>query len=360
MSSVRSPSLFLFIIAVSLVICSCSCLSVADEPNAIKSTPDPFKMNKLLGRGINLGNALEGPNEGEWGVTLQEEYFQLIKDAGFNSIRLPVRWSAHAANVPPYTIDPNFLKRVDWAIQNTLSRKMVMVFTTHYYYELYSDPNGHKERYLALWKQIAEHYKDYPDTLFFEPLNEPTDKLGVGEWNTLLKEVLVVIRKSNPNRTVVIGTANLGRIYAIKSLELPREDRNIIVTFHYYLPHRFTHQGVSWEKDSDKWLGMKWTGSEDEKRLVVKDLDLAANWAKENDRPIYLGEFGVYEKADMDSRARWTKCVAEAAVERGFSFAYWQFTSNFVIYDTEKKTWIKPILDSVIPPAVSEVEPPKP
>jgi endoglucanase len=95
---------------------------------------------------------------------------------------------------------------------------------------------------------------------------------------------------------------------------------------------------------------MKWTGSEEEKRLVVKDFDLAANWAKENDRPIYLGEFGAFEKADMDSRTRWTKCVADAAVEHGFSFAYWQFTSNFTIYDTEKKTWIKPILDAVIPP----------
>lgn len=36
----------------------------------------------LLGRGINLGNALEAPREGEWGVVLEEEFFDLIADAG--------------------------------------------------------------------------------------------------------------------------------------------------------------------------------------------------------------------------------------------------------------------------------------
>src|SRR5262245_45593506 len=49
-----------------------------------------------LGRGMNLGNALEAPQEGEWGVRLRAEYFSAIKKAGFTTIRLPVRWSAHA------------------------------------------------------------------------------------------------------------------------------------------------------------------------------------------------------------------------------------------------------------------------
>ena len=72
---------------------------------------DAFKMNQLLGRGINMGNALDAPNEGEWGFTLEEKYFQAAKDAGFNSVRIPVRWSAHALAEPPYTIDPNFYEK---------------------------------------------------------------------------------------------------------------------------------------------------------------------------------------------------------------------------------------------------------
>ncbi len=72
-----------------------SVCAAAGEPNATNG-PDPFKMNHLLGRGVNFGNAFDAPSEGEWGVVLQEEYFQAAKDAGFDSIRLPVRWSAHA------------------------------------------------------------------------------------------------------------------------------------------------------------------------------------------------------------------------------------------------------------------------
>ena len=332
---------------------------VAAEPNA-PTKPDPaspkgsaeasaFAINKLIGRGINFGNTLEAPKEGDWGVTLQEEYFQLVKDAGFNSIRLPVRWSIHAANEPPYTIDPNFLSRVDWAVKNALSRNLVFIINMHNYYELNSDPNNHKERFVALWKQIAEHYKDYPNTLLFEPLNEPADKLNP-QWNAVVKETLTVIRRSNPDRVIVIGPVNFNEVYKLRTLELPKDDRNIIVTFHYYLPNRFTHQGAPWVKDSNGWLGMKWTGNEQEKRTIAKDFDLAVNWGKENDRPIWLGEFGTFYKADMDSRALWTKCVADMAAEHGFSSSYWQFASNFAAYDTEKKAWIKPLLDAIIPP----------
>jgi len=342
MCRVKFQSLLLFVAAVSLVMCSCPRLSAAD--------PNAFAVNKLIGRGVNLGNALEAPKEGDWEVTLQEEYFLLIKNAGFNSIRLPVRWDSHTMEKAPYTIDPNFFARVDWAIKQALSRNLVFTFNMHNYYGLYADPNNHKERYLAIWKQISEHYKGYPNTLLFEPLNEPAEKLGIPEWNALVKEVLAVIRQSNPNRTVVIGPANFNEVYKLKNLVLPNDDRNIIVTFHYYQPHRFTHQGAPWTKDSNNWLGMKWTGSEEEKRLIAKDFDLAAKWGKDNNRPIWLGEFGAYKKADMESRVRWTQCVADTAAERGFSTSYWDFCANFALYDMETKTWHKGLLEAVIPP----------
>ena len=98
------------------------CASHSNRSVNYKESMTAFKQNKLLARGINLGNALDAPKEGEWGVTLKEQYFQLIKDAGFNSVRIPVRWSAHALSEEPYTIDSSFFKRVDWAVENALSR----------------------------------------------------------------------------------------------------------------------------------------------------------------------------------------------------------------------------------------------
>ena len=338
----RSKTLVLAIMAIWSAPAFCAESSgAAADANAI---------SKLIGRGINIGNALEAPNEGDWDVTLHEEYFQLIKDAGFNSIRQPIRWDSHTMEKAPYTIDPNFMARIDWVVKNAMSRNLVLTFNMHNYYDLYKDPNNHRERFIAIWKQIAEHFKDYPNTLLFEFLNEPQDKLDIAKWNALLKDTLAVVRQSNPNRTIVIGPANFNDVYKLKTLELPKDDRNIIVTFHYYSPYRFTHQGAHWVKDANNYLGMKWVASEDEKRLIAKDFDLAAKWGKENGRPIFLGEFGVFNKADMESRIRWTKCVTDTAAERGFSLSYWEFCSGFGMYDSQNKSWNKPLLETVIPP----------
>ena len=82
---------------------------------------ETFKLNNQLARGINLGNALEAPREGDWGVVLQADYFTRIAKAGFQTVRIPIRWSAHTGDVPAYKIDPDFFNRVDWAIHLPLA-----------------------------------------------------------------------------------------------------------------------------------------------------------------------------------------------------------------------------------------------
>ena len=255
-----------------------------------------------LGRGVNLGNTLEAPKEGEWGVTLEERFFDLIRDAGFNSVRVPIRWSTHALVEAPYTIDEAFFERVDWVVENALERDLVVIINMHHYEEIFKDPEKHKERYLALWKQIAERYQGQPEGLYFEPLNEPNGQLNF-YWNTYLAEVLAVIRETNPQRTVVLGPTDWNSLFTLASLRLPEEDRNIIVTFHYYLPFEFTHQGAEWAEGSDAWLGKKWPESDRAGDMIRANFRAADDWSKVNGRPIFLGEFGAYRKADMESRA---------------------------------------------------------
>ena len=318
---------------------------------AAANIPDAFAINQQIGRGVNIGNALEAPAEGEWGVTVKEEYFDVIKDAGFKSVRIAICWSAHAGHEKPFIVDPGFFKRIDQVIGQALARGFIVILTMHHYNELYNDPAGHRERFLAIWKQIAERYKGYPIQLVFEPLNEPHDNLNAGEWNRQFKNALAIIRQSNPTRAIVLGPANYNDLRQLGALELPKDDRNLIVTFHYYLPYHFTHQGAHWAPGSDAWLGTKWTGSDSEKQAVANDFDIAVAWARKNNRPIFLGEFGANSKADMDSRVRWTKCVADTAVAHGFSFTYWDFCAEyFGLYDPQAKVWHKELLDAVVPP----------
>jgi endoglucanase len=346
-------------VMVMLGLTSCMTAAAKRDQDARKAV----QMNTLLGRGVNLGNALDAPSEGEWGVVLKDEYFDLVKQAGFNSIRLPVRWSAHSMTNPPYTIDPKFMRRVDWAISNSLSRHLPVILDIHHFNEAYSEPLGQKEKFLALWKQIAEHYKGHPDILLFELFNEPKRKLTDRIWNIYIKESLAVVRKSNPNRTILIGPGDNNIIKHLKTLKIPEDDRNIIVTIHYYDPIEFTHQGADWittRGDPNSWLGTKWMASEADKKAVTDAFDVAAAWAKVNNRPMNLGEFGSYMKADMESRARWTKFVADTAIERGMSFHYWEFCADgFGLYDQQTKSFRKPLLGAVVPPAVGLPNPPK-
>lgn len=110
----------------------------------VRTAPFFQQLQPAFGRGVNLSNALEAPREGDWGVTLEEKHFAEIKAAGFDSIRLPVRWSAHAEAAAPYRIDPRFFDRVDWAVRQALSRKLGVVLNLHHYSELDERPDEHR------------------------------------------------------------------------------------------------------------------------------------------------------------------------------------------------------------------------
>jgi endoglucanase len=312
------------------------------------SEADIFAANKKLGRGINFGNALEAPNEGQWGVTLKPEYFQAIKAVGFDSVRLPTKWSSHVAIEPPYTLDAKFADRVAWAVDQATANRLNIILNVQHYEELDSHPEDHAQRMVGIWENLAERYRDRPDSVYFELYNEPHDKLTEAKWNELVPRLLHVVRKTNPTRPVIIGPGQWNAVRALNRLELPSHDRNIIVTIHCYDPFHFTHQGASWAKGSEQWKGTKWTGTQAEQDALRKTLTQAAEWGKKHNRPIFLGEFGAYQEADLDSRIRWTRFVAREAENLGMSWAYWEFCAGFGAFDPQKNTWRRGLKEALI------------
>jgi endoglucanase len=309
---------------------------------------DAFHLNRMLGRGINLGDAYELRDDGACGIPLTPEIFQSIRKAGFDSIRIPVRWSTHASAEYPYEIDAGFLGRVDWAIDQALSHHLTAVIDVHHYDGMDLEPERNLPRLLTIWKQLAEHYQKYSDRLLFEIFNEPHDELTAERWQKVFPQVLAVIRETNPTRAVIIGPANWNNSDNLGNLDLPERDRHIIVTFHYYSPFHFTHQGAGWIKGSAPWIGTVWAGNDADREALNKDFAMVAHWAQQHRRPIYLGEFGSHYIADMPSREQWTHAVASEAEQRGFSWAYWEFCSNFGLFDPKTGRWRERLLGALM------------
>ncbi len=309
-----------------------------------------FEMNQKLGRGINMGNCFEAPSETEWGNPWDSEYFEIMADLGFDHVRLPVRWepSARSMASSPYTIEASFLERIQQVVDSAISNGLYIIVNMHHHEALFEDPVGQKERFLSQWGQIAEHFKDYPENLLFEVLNEPHGNVTAELWNEFFADALTEIRKTNPTRVVLMGVAEYGGLGAISKLVLPT-DEYIILSPHYYNPFNFTHQGAEWlAEDADAWLGTQWFDIEPERETVVSEFSYALQFSEENNIPIHVGEFGAYSKADIESRERWTTFLARWFEEQGLSWAYWEFSAGFGIYNPSTKNLLEPLTDALL------------
>jgi len=312
---------------------------------------DVFAQNERLGRGVNIIGYDPG-----WSVPgqrrMQDEHFRLIKEAGFSHVRIPLEPFQHMADASEgYRVGAGWFAMVDWALEQALANGLMVILDCHEYNSVARDPEGLQPKWLAFWRQMAPRYAGAPDTVLFELLNEPNRALTPMLWNAFLAEALALVREWSPDRTIVIGPGEWNAIEKLPELVLPEGDRSILVTVHYYDPFTFTHQGAPWE-DRENDVGYEWHATESERRAIERDFLTAQQWAMQNKRPILLGEFGAYDAADMDSRVRWTSFIARLAESQGWSWTYWQFDSDFVVYDIDAGKWVEPIRDALVPPAV--------
>lgn len=334
---------FIVLFAISLALLVSGCED-SDEPEVPGTSPpstmetDPFVQNQKLQRSINLGNMLEAPNEGDWGLIVEPDFIPTITEAGFSGVRLPVRWSTHADTIAPFTIDPLFLQRVDGIIDQALENDLAIVVNTHHYEEMMIAPEEHLPRLLSIWNQLAEHFKDRDDDLILELFNEPNNAFTSELWNSYLPQIIDTIRGVDPYRTLMLGTAPWGGIDGLYNLELPA-DSNLIITVHYYNPFQFTHQGAGWVDGSDAWLGTSWGGSEADYSALQHDFQRINSWAADHHRPMNIGEFGAFNTADITSRHIWTRSIVNLSESLGFSWSYWEFASGFGAYDRETGEW---------------------
>jgi endoglucanase len=305
--------------------------------------------NRRLARTINFGYALDAPHEGEWGLVLHERHFGLCRQAGFTAVRLPVNWVAHAATARPFRLDQQILDRVGWAVSQAAAQDLAIVVDNHLDPGLMTDPAAHRERFMSVCGQVAQHLRGTGEHVFFELLAEPQGKLDP-VWNEYLAEALDVTRRADPDRTLVVGPVHYNAMDRLPGLVLPEPDRNLIVTVHQYRPGRFTLQGEEWLPHGDPmaWLGTRWQGTRRERAELARVFADTARWAQEHHRPLFVGEFGAGNKGDPQSRILWTRYNRELAEHHGFSWGYWSFGPGFAVYDLAANRWYSALLDALM------------
>lgn len=303
-------------------------------------TPGPYGHATMpIKRCMNMGGALEADNEGDWGYRIRRRDFQVIKRAGFDTVRVPIKFSAHTESFSPYTVSPELFKRVDQVIDWASLEGLQIIIDVHHYEELMSNPYAHEKRLEAMWTQIAYRYATAPNNLMFELINEPNDKMTIAKTDALNARLLKIVRQHNPGRWVIVGSAGWGGMDALLKSNPPRQ-RNVMTTFHYYDPFGFTHQGATWVAGANYPTGVKWQGLSGEQAAIRADLDKAAAWRDKTGLPMLLGEFGAIGKADNISRANWAEVVRAESEKRNIGWCYWEWATGFPAYDLTREDWI--------------------
>jgi endoglucanase len=247
-----------------------------DKETSESEPADASELNHELGRGVNIigydpiWKSFEQRR-------FQSEHFRLLKEDGFNSLRINLHPFRHMKSDNGNVLPTSWFETLDWAVENALANDLAVILDLHEFNAMGEDPKGNHEKFLAFWSQVAPRFQDASRNVVFELLNEPSRNLTPELWNVYYREALAIIRRTNPTRAVIVGPPSWNSVKHLDGLELPEE------------------------------------------------------WSVQNDRPIFLGEFGAYDKALMDSRVRYTAAVARTAEELGWSWAYWQFDSDFIL-----------------------------
>ena len=342
----------------------------------------PEEMIEKMGRGINLGNVLSAPVEGNWSGAATEQYFIDVAEAGFKNVRVPIDFYGYRTQGDTTTyssqentvfngsrsdfhVNPTYLNRIEEVIGWGLEQGLIIVLDFHganlkeeFIYTFdpgkseYTHPSSAKrladvEKFYSIWKQIAERFKDYNDNLIFEVINEPYFHISADEMNQINSEVISIIRSSGSNNSTrkIIITGGSSSSYQAPleiSNSILNNDDYLIATFHYYRPFNFT------KSSDDNFDDNNW-GSISDKNNIDNEFNVVKSWA-ESFNPnvaVYLGEFGAdnaygynYSTGDLlnissnnsgyadggpdpNSRADYHSYVANAAIDRGFAFSAW-------------------------------------
>lgn len=307
--------------------------------------------------GWNLGNALESTSTPEsWSPKATEALIDAVKNAGFNAIRIPCAWDGIGKidKTNNYKIDADWLARVKEVVTWCTERQMFAIINTHWdggWLEenpLYTKQSSINAELKAIWKQLAEEFKDFDGHLLFAGTNEVhvsniyNDNLVTAEnhevqqsFNQTFVSAVREVEGSGAHRCLIVQSYNTQINFADTKLKnnMPTDvvDNKLLVEVHFYDPYDFTINSAGtcfWGAEyksagftTDTWGQEAWV--DDRFALMKKDF-------VDNGIPVIIGEFSAQRKvyaanqsACNASRAYYHKYVVKKAKENGIVPFYW-------------------------------------
>ncbi len=320
------------------IILTCVAVALLSLPTIAQITP--AEAIEQMGRGINLGNTFEAPDEGEWGNNFAKElYFDMYKEAGFSTVRIPVRWDEHTMTSSPYTVDQVWMDRIEEVVDWGLERDLIIIINAHHedwFKESYAQQTT-RDRMDSIWSQVAVHFKDKPEKLFFEMMNEPQG-LEQDEIDDFNQRTMALLRKTNPTRMIIYGGKGWSSSGDMMDAIVP-DDPYIIAYYHAYNPWSFAGESQgTWGSESD----------------IQNKLNSFANvrqWADEQGVEVLLGEFGNMYDCDYNSAMKHYATDVEGCITNKIAWTVWDDDGWFQVLmrDDEKWNEIKDVLIHTYP-----------
>ena len=371
---------------------------------------------ETLGAGWNYGNTLEAISDGKvsetaWGnPAASQEVIDLVAAQGFKTVRVPVSYFDKIDDANGYTIDAAWLDRVEEVVGYCYNDGLNVIINVHGdgYNSIPGgwllcngdDQDTIKAKYEAVWKQIAEKFKDYDEHLIFESMNEEFD----GEYHDPVKEYyeninaynqifVDTVRASggeNAHRWLLVPGWNTDITYTVGDygFVLPKDDKNsagegrLLVSVHYYNPWDYagdeSYRVFVWGQKGQALVDGGAVGRAnmanygDEAQLEELFGKLKSKFV-DNGVPVIIGEYGCIDKTPANqglaaeinaNRAYFDAYIAGTAASMGMIPVYWDNGYNgpkgFGLIDRNKVEVTQPEIIEAIVNAVKDKKPMEP
>lgn len=334
-------------------------------------TPSGISTAQWLGLGWNLGNGLESYKNGRaeetaWGnPQASRELMQKVREAGFQTVRIPVSYIGRIGDAPDYRIEEAWLARIRDVVEYALEAQLYVIVNIHHDGNndtangawidcTAEDQTQVREQFARVWEQIAAVFVDCDERLILESMNEIHDGTyqkpegesaercfaNVNAFNQIFVDTVRASGGINAQRWLLIPGYNTNIDATLRGFVLPKDSvkGRLMLSVHFYDPFQFALEEnfntVEWGEHAQGNCG--WCNED----YINEQFESLWKTYIQNDIPVVLGEFGAINKENDCHRRYYLEYVVKAAAERGIPSIYWDngYDGKFGMALLDRKT----------------------